>query len=64
VRCSGPYGDLAATGPSATEKAGHVVLTEGLVQAGWPRRGVGDEVRAAGASGARGGGRCRVSPGF
>jgi hypothetical protein len=46
------------------EKQDHVVLTEGLVRAGWPRRGVGDDVLAAGASGARGGGRCRASPDF
>jgi hypothetical protein len=40
-----------------------VLLTEDLVRAELQRRVAGGEVRAAGRRGARGGGRCRGSPG-
>jgi hypothetical protein len=46
------------------EEQDHVVLTEGSDRLERQRRVVGGKVRAAGMSGARGGGRCRASPGF
>jgi hypothetical protein len=49
---------------SQQEEQDHGVLTEGSDQPERQRRVVGDEVRAAGTGGARGGGRCRASPGF